>query len=370
MSPTAKGFLLLCRPGFENECAAEAEALAQAAGISGFARSTANSGQVHYVFHEVFDWEQALDAAPFKRLVFARQRSIWIERVADMPPEDRATPLMEAIAAQGIQIGRIEVETADTNDAKTLGGFLKRFIPHIERALKARRILRDKPELPTLHLLFKDSSQVDLGLSRPDDAAAWPMGIARLRMPRNAPSRSTLKLAEAFEALMTEDERAQSLKPGLYAVDLGAAPGGWSFQFTERGMHVYAVDNGPLAESLRASGMVEHIRADGFNWRAPRKQVEWLVCDMVEQPARIAQLVSDWIASGKARRAIFNLKLPMKKRFDELKRCRQVIDARFKLHGDAYELRIKHLYHDREEVTAYLAKRDIPLAPAHRQTRR
>lgn len=357
MSPTAKGLILLCRPGFEKECATEAEMLAQHAGLDGKARTAPNAGSVHYLFNEVLDWKLALEAAPFEHFVFARQRSVWVERLTDLPADDRATPLVAAIEALNLQIGALVAETADTNEAKTLSGFLKRFIPHIERALSARRILRsNKPDLPTLHLFFKDSSQVDLGLSRPGDASPWPMGIARLRMPHEAPSRSTLKLAEAFDALMTEEERKNGLRAGLYAVDLGAAPGGWSFQFAERGLHVFAIDNGPMAPSLLAGGMVEHIRADGFSWRPPRKQVEWLVCDMVEQPARIAQLVADWVASGRARRSIFNLKLPMKKRFDELKRCRQLIDARFKQHGDSYVLRIRQLYHDREEVTAYLAK--------------
>ncbi|GAB2901961.1 23S rRNA (cytidine(2498)-2'-O)-methyltransferase RlmM [Uliginosibacterium flavum] len=370
MSATAKGLILLCRPGFEPECSAEADVLAKRAGISGKPRTETNSGCVHYVFDEIFDWKLAQDATPFHALVFARQRSVWVERLSDLPTEDRATPLIEAIEALGVQIGRIEAETADTNEAKTLGGFLKRFIPHIERALSARRILRNKADLPTLHLYFKDSSQIDLGLSDPGNASPWPMGIARLRMPRNAPSRSTLKLAEAFDALMTEDERVQSLRAGLYAVDLGAAPGGWSFQFAERGLHVFAVDNGPLADALIQTGMVEHVKADGFNWRAPRKQVEWLVCDMVEQPGRIAQLVADWVATGRCKRAIFNLKLPMKKRFDELKRCRQLIDSRFKVHGDSYVLRIRQLYHDREEVTAYLAKIHPHTLPSDKQSGR
>jgi len=357
MTATAKGYLLLCRPGFENECAAEADAFAQSAGISGFARTEANSGIVHYVFHEVCDWQLAAEAAPFTRWVFPRQRSIWVERLKDLPPEDRATPLVAAIMALGQNVSSIIAETADTNEAKELSGFLKRFIPHIERSLQAKNILRPKrTELPSLHLLFKDSSQVDLGLSLAGDSSPWPMGIVRLRMPRNAPSRSTLKLAEAFEVLMTEEERTNSLRAGLHAVDLGASPGGWSFQFAERGLHVSAIDNGPLADSLLATGMVEHFQADGFTWRSNRKSVEWLVCDMVEQPTRIAQLVADWTASGRARRCIFNLKLPMKKRFEELKRCRQIIDARFKQHGDSYVLRVKHLYHDREEVTAYLAR--------------
>lgn len=356
MLPTAKGLILLCRPGFENECAAEAAAITEAGGLSGFARTQAGSGCVHFVFHELPDWPLVLAATPFERWVFARQRIVWVERVSDLPPEDRATPLVAAITALGVQVGRIWAETADTNEAKSISGFLKRFMPHIERALARQRILRDKPELPTLHLYFQDSSQIDLGLTMPGNAAPWPMGIARMRMPRNAPSRSTLKLAEAFECLMTDEERKAGLRAGLRAVDLGAAPGGWSFQFAERGLHVWSVDNGPLAESLLATGMVEHIRADGFTWRPDRKSVEWMVCDMVEQPTRIAQLVADWTASGRCRRCIFNLKLPMKKRFEELQCCRQVIDKRFALHGDHYVLRLRHLYHDREEVTGYLAR--------------
>lgn len=355
-SPTAKGLMLLCRPGFEAECVAEASFITEHTGLSGSARAQAGSGIVHYVFNELLDWQQVAQAMPFRHFVFSRQRSFWVERVENLPQKDRATPIIAVIQSFGQRFGRMDVETADTNEAKTLSGFLKRFVPHVERALKTHRILQDKSDLPTLHLFFKDSSQVDIGISLAGDASPWPMGIARLRMPHDAPSRSTLKLAEAFQSLLNDEDRASGLRAGLYAVDLGAAPGGWSYQFAERGLQVFAVDNGPIAQSLLAGGLVEHIRADGFTWRAPRKQVDWLVCDMVEQPSRIAQLVSDWVASGRARRSIFNLKLPMKKRFDEVRRCWQLIDKRFKLHGDSYVLRMRHLYHDREEVTAFLAK--------------
>ena len=46
----------------------------------------------------------------------------------------------------------------------------------------------------------------------------------------------------------------------------------------------------------------------------------------------------------------------MKKRYDELERCRAIIDKRLREADIAYVLRIKHLYHDREEVTAYLRR--------------
>ena len=78
----------------------------------------------------------------------------------------------------------------------------------------------------------------------------------------------------------------------------------------------------------------------------------------VLQPIRIAELVARWIADGAARRDIFNLKLPMKKRYAEVKRCEQRMLEITARAGVNAELRLRQLYHDREEVTGYLARRD------------
>ena len=47
------------------------------------------------------------------------------------------------------------------------------------------------------------------------------MGIPRLRFPADAPSRSTLKLEEAFHVFIPADEWDERLANGMYAVDLG-----------------------------------------------------------------------------------------------------------------------------------------------------
>jgi 23S rRNA (cytidine2498-2'-O)-methyltransferase len=176
------------------------------------------------------------------------------------------------------------------------------------------------------------------------------MGIARLRMPPSAPSRSTLKLAEA----LAQFAPGREFPAGQSAVDLGASPGGWTRQLVKRGFRVIAVDNGPMDALLMDSGQVKHRRTDGFHFQ-PAEPVDWMVCDMVESPSRIARLVAAWIAKGWCRESIFNLKLPMKKRWEEVERCRAIIDEG--LGGGGYYLRMKHLYHDREEVTGYLARR-------------
>ena len=42
-----------------------------------------------------------------------------------------------------------------------------------------------------------------------------------------------------------------------------------------------AVDNGPMAENLMYSGLVDHQKVDGYQYR-PRQRVDWMVCDIVE----------------------------------------------------------------------------------------
>ncbi len=175
------------------------------------------------------------------------------------------------------------------------------------------------------------------------------MGIPRLRMPGGAPSRSTLKLAEAIVTFLGERE-SDLLRAGMRAVDLGAAPGGWTWQLARRGLRVTAVDNGPLKGEVRDDPLVTHLRTDGLAY-LPKRPVDWMVCDIVEQPSRIAALVARWIGEGHARNAIFNLKLPMKKRYDEVRRCEAIIVDALAKARVKHALALRQLYHDREEVT-------------------
>ena len=164
-----------------------------------------------------------------------------------------------------------------------------------------------------------------------------------------------MKLAEAFVTFLGERE-LEMIHAGMRAVDLGAAPGGWTWQLAHRGLRVTAVDNGPLKGEVADDPLVTHLRADGLTY-LPRRPVDWLVCDIAEQPSRIATLVGRWIGEGHARRSIFNLKLPMKKRYDEAMRCEP--DHRERARGRpecGYRISLRQLYHDREEVTGFVER--------------
>ena len=152
-----------------------------------------------------------------------------------------------------------------------------------------------------------------------------------------------------------EDELHGRMRAGRVAIDLGAAPGGWSQVLAARGLRVLAVDNGPIAKAVLDTQLVEHRREDAFRFR-PERPVDWMVCDVVAAPARIAALVAQWIARGWCRETIFNLKLPNKDRWQEVLRCHEVIERALAKAEGRHALRIKHLYHDREEVTGHLQR--------------
>ena len=343
------GLLLYCRAGFEKECAQDITQAAANHGVTGWCKAVPDSAWVLFQPAEAAGATALRKRLKFEELCFARQM-VFVTQPLKLSAENRLPPLVEAAHALPGPFSSLWLETADTNEAKELSGFCRKFEPHLKKALSHDGLLKtDNLRLPRLHVFFTDSTTAWMGISQPGNSSNWPMGIPRLKMPREAPSRSTLKLAEALLELLSEQERVQ-LRPGRRAVDLGASPGGWTWQLTSRGMKVTAVDNGPMDKALMETGLVEHLRADGFTFR-PRHPVDWLVCDMVEKPARVVDLMARWFERGDCRAAIFNLKLPMKRRFEEIALARAVLRERLSRREGAWRIVARQLYHDREEAT-------------------
>jgi 23S rRNA (cytidine2498-2'-O)-methyltransferase len=87
-------------------------------------------------------------------------------------------------------------------------------------------LAKEQTRAPVLHLFLLSGTSGFLGLSYPENNSPLENGIMRLKFPAEAPSRSTLKLEEAFIQFIPKAEWDTRLAPGLNAVDLGACPGG------------------------------------------------------------------------------------------------------------------------------------------------
>ncbi|MEO8343775.1 MAG: 23S rRNA (cytidine(2498)-2'-O)-methyltransferase RlmM [Gallionella sp.] len=342
-------WLIYCRPGFEQDCAQEAVRYAkqQKPVIAEQPATFADSGYVLVTLNE-----QTLS---WRELIFARQLMRLHHSIPILPERDRLTPIVNAISALTGTFGALWLEVPDTNEGKLLTTFTRRFQPLLENALREQGRLLDDSRSTRLHIFFPDKNSVLIGTSDPRNSAATLMGIARQSMPAEAPSRSTMKLAEAIEVFMDRSEQTRLLRSGMQAVDLGAAPGGWTWQLVKRGIRVTAVDNGPMKGMLANHPLVQHLRQDGFKY-APRKAVDWLVCDMVEKPSKVARLIEEWFAAGWCKHAIFNLKLPMKQRVAALDSALGGIRKRLDDEGINHRMIAKQLYHDREEVTVFLTR--------------
>ena len=342
-------WLLYCRPGFELDCSQEVlrQARRQRPILIKQSDITSNSGYIEVLLNN--------QVPSYHELIFTRQLIRLHQSLSNLSDRDRLTPILASINAMSGNFSALWLEVPDTNKGKLLSGFTRRFQPLLEKSLLDQGRLRDEVWLPRLHLFFPDKSSVLIGISEPDNSSRFLMGISRQSMPHEAPSRSTLKLAEAIEVLMDRGEQTRLLRQGMRAVDLGAAPGGWTWQLVSRGIHVTAVDNGPMKGALVKHPLATHLKQDGFKY-VPRRAVDWLVCDMIERPSRVATLIGDWFVAGRARHAIFNLKLPMKQRLVAVDCALGDIRKRLNEEGLHFRMKAKHLYHDREEITVYLTK--------------
>ncbi|MGQ8365761.1 23S rRNA (cytidine(2498)-2'-O)-methyltransferase RlmM [Glaciecola sp. 1036] len=343
-------YLLYCRQGYEADLACEIEyKLAQLNGY-GFARFGRQTGFIE------FSQQNKGRFPAYENLIFARQKLLIQQELSFDGASDRISVICEALADSKQKLfGDVLVEYADTEDGKQIARFCKKFVVPLRVTLRKNKVLSQSRDesLPFLHLFFEHSGQAVLCVSDPEDRNNDFMGIMRLKFPHEAPSRSTLKLEEAIKHFFTPDQQSQLFSAGMTAVDLGACPGGWTYQLVKRGIKVEAIDNGMIDQALMDSGLVEHYQVDGFKYQPKEGHVDWLVCDMIEKPDKVAQLMGDWLEKRKATGAIFNLKLPMKKRFDTVQEQLIALKARLVRIASVY-IGCKHLYHDRDEVTCVI----------------
>ncbi|SMF34706.1 23S rRNA (cytidine2498-2'-O)-methyltransferase [Alteromonadaceae bacterium Bs31] len=347
--------LAFCRAGFEKEVAAELSDVLGHYGHFGYAKVYDSEGYVEFFISELNELSALLSKLHYKDFIFVRHCYLTAGLQAELDPADRVSPLAESLQ-QLLQVFGVEQISAlmaanmDSNEGKSLSKLSKSIVRHLQQRFNSR--ISSSAQFQ-VELSFVSGTAGYIGLSDKGNCSPWPQGIPRLRLPKDAPSRATLKLEEAWHHFIPADEWERRLAPSMRAVDLGAAPGGWTWQLVRRSMFVDAVDNGPMAGALMETGQVRHHQCDGFAY-TPASPVHWLVCDIADKPARVASMIALWGSEQWCREAIFNLKLPMKQRYKEVQKCEQLITDALNAAGLTFELSFKQLYHDREEVTGHL----------------
>lgn len=337
----AVSILAHVRPSFEREAGQELQALAREHHLFGHLRVMEGSGLCELVLGDE-DADRLVASAPFVDLVFVRQWLVSIAQLRALVPGDRVSAIVAALPKQ-LVFDDLCVESGDGDEGRRLGRLCRSITQPLRDALADRLVVGSGLRA---HVVFTSGDSAYVGYAPVENSSAWPKGIPRLRLPRGAPSRASAKLEEGILWFLGSGAEGE-LRAGMSAVDLGAAPGGWSWSLTRRGLDVVAVDKAALAPELLASGFVEHVERDAFTFK-PGNAVDWCVCDIADKPARVADLMCKWLENRWCRWALFNLKLPMASRYESFVELRERMTSRL---GEHVVLRFKQLYHDRAEVT-------------------
>ncbi|GMV13954.1 MAG: hypothetical protein AMXMBFR56_21780 [Polyangiaceae bacterium] len=312
-------FLWTCRAGFESDLAEE---------VSG----------------KVLAPALARGRAPRDRLpTFGRQGLPIQAEVA--PTAEDCLPIVKQRLGEGAFGFHVWVPDSDAGNALTgladqLGRELRAGLG--DAGARERRADQLAASDPLVQIAVTSRERAFIGAQPVSEVAStWPGGRARMKLPAGAPSRATAKLLEALSWI------GIAPGPGEVCVDLGAAPGGWTFVLLAKRARVIAVDRAAMAPAIARDRRLRHVRDNAFEFR-PDEPVDWLFCDMVHKPTEVARLIARWGREGLARLVVSNLKLPMKKRVPVVAEARRIVQA-----GGWKDLRTRQLYHDRDEITLF-----------------
>lgn len=159
-------------------------------------------------------------------------------------------------------------------------------------------------------------------------------------------SRAQHKLEEAVETFRL------TIGPATSALDLGAAPGGWTRVLLAAGATVVAVDPGTLHPTVAAHPRVTHLRCRCEELRFHDRTFGLIVNDMALDPPESAALMcraAHYLEPDG--RAVMTIKLPSRRIRNHIRDARHVLEH-------AYHVKdVSHLFHNRQEVTAFLVRR-------------
>lgn len=173
----------------------------------------------------------------------------------------------------------------------------------------------------------------------------WPGGAMRFQREEGQISRAKFKLLEA--------ERTFGLDYSAYrhALDVGAAPGGWTSLLLERGVHVTAIDPANMHPSLIGHPQLTYVKRNAADVTVEPNEFDLLVCDMSWSPKATAEMVIrllDGVIAGGT--ILVTVKLMHKKPLQTIRD----VTAMYTEHAQI--IRAKQLFHNRDEITLYMMK--------------
>ncbi len=137
------------------------------------------------------------------------------------------------------------------------------------------------------------------------------------------------------------------------ALDIGAAPGGWTKVLADYGYNVIAVDPGDLKKELYDNHKIQHMKCK-IEDLSFKNYFDIIVNDMNVDPQITANIMNKLSSTlKKDGLAIVTYKLSnVSKSMEDIKEASKILSSNYEV------LTVKSLYHNRQEVTALLKNKN------------
>jgi len=148
------------------------------------------------------------------------------------------------------------------------------------------------------------------------------------------PGRAYLKLWEIF-TLIKKQPKAHDL-----CIDLGSAPGSWTWVLAKLQASVFSIDKALLAPHISQMPNVQYCQGSGFELD-PRHlgKIDWLFSDMICYPKRLLTLVTRWIELGQCQNFVCTIKLQAETDYEIIRQFANIKNSRlYHLSNNKHEL--------------------------------
>ncbi|MBA2286293.1 MAG: hypothetical protein H0W02_12480 [Ktedonobacteraceae bacterium] len=215
-----------------------------------------------------------------------------------------------------------------------------------------------KPRIVVSVLCMAEKACIGIS-SVEENLSAWPGGARHFAQLPEQVSRAEFKLLEALDVFGVE------LPSDGQALDLGAAPGGWTRLLLEAGMSVVAVDPASLDPRLKGQPHLEHYRGYAEHYLEEalqrHRRFDVIANDMRMDARDAARLLAQASRCLRADGIIISVfKLPhATPEINPLRTLREALDLLSKRYAI---VRARQLFHNRQEVTV-IAAQPLPTRP-------
>jgi 23S rRNA (cytidine2498-2'-O)-methyltransferase len=228
---------------------------------------------------------------------------------------------------------------------------------HIGQATGATLAINSPAQVLSLAVAASEASNGEIGYrayagvsSVYDNLSDWAGGALRYRHDDTQISRAEFKLLEALHVFGIDLPDANPNTPNGHALDLGAAPGGWTRVLRQKGFYVTAIDPAALHDSLYTDKHVRPLRMKAERYlQGDTDTYDLIVNDMRLDGRDSARLMVDYARLLRpAGFALMTLKLPERGR-------QPVLEGAFYILRGAYQIaNARQLFHNRSEITIFL----------------